>query len=107
MLIFYIQPDDMVKSFTRYLFQVAKELKDIEDGFLPKEHHSEALKGLSKRCNMCLEEFMRSLEVLDGLQFGEHQNIAKSKRKSVVNFTNSNLDNADDLLQKIESLTKK
>ena len=56
---------------------------------------------------MCMEEFMSSLEVLDGLQFGEHQNIAKSKRKSVVNLTNSNLDNADDLLQKIESFTKK
>ena len=49
---------------------------------------------------------MSSLEVLDRLQFNEHQNIAKGKRKSVVIYTNSQLDNADAALKRIEDLTK-
>ena len=89
------------------LFQVTKEVKDIEDGFLSKEHHSEALKGLTKRCKVCIEEFMGSLESLDELQFEEHQSIAKSKRKSVVKETNNHLDHADETLKRIEAQTSK
>ena len=87
------------------LFKVNQEIKGIEDGFLAKDHHTEALKSLTKRCKICIEEFMSSLEVLDGLQFEEHQNIAKSKRKSVVKIANSNLDIADEILRRIETLS--
>ena len=74
---------------------------------MAKEHYSEALKGLSKRCKMCVEDFMISLEVLDGLQFEEHQNVAKSKKKSVIKTTNDHLDSADETLKRIEQLTPK
>ena len=87
--------------------KVAKEVKDIEDGFLPKEHHNEALKSLTKRCKICTEEFMSSLETLDGLQFEEHQNIPKSKRKSVIKEANTHLDTADEILKNIEAQTSK
>ena len=73
---------------------------------MDKKHHSEAVKSLLKRCKICIEEFMSSLEVLDRLQFNEHQDIAKGKRKSVVIYTNSQLDNADAALKRIEDLTK-
>ena len=86
------------------LRQVTKEVKDIEDGFLAKEHHPEALKGLAKRCKSCIEDFIQSLETLDGLQFEEHQSIVKSKRKSVINTANSYLDTADEILKRIEEL---
>ena len=85
-----------------FLFKVAKEIKDIEDGFLPKEHHNEALKSITKRCKICIEEFMSSLETLDGLHFEEHQNIPKSKRKSVIKEANTHLDTADEILKTIE-----
>ena len=87
--------------------KVAKEVKDIEDGFLPKEHHKEALKSLEKRCKICIEEFMSSLEALDGLQFGDHQKIPKSKRKSVIKVANSHLDSADEILKRIEDHASK
>ena len=106
----------MIKGFSRpwaglkacsrnlLIFQVTKEVKDIEDGFLSKEHHNEALKGLTKRCKLCIEEFMGTLEALDELQFEEHQSIAKAKRKSVVKEANNHLDLADEILKRIETL---
>ena len=50
---------------------------------------------------------MNSLEILDGIQFEEHQNVAKSKRKSVVKIANSHLDIADETLKRIEELNAK
>ena len=74
---------------------------------MAREHHSEALKGLSKRCKACIEDFMKSLEVLDELQFEEHQTIAKSKKKSVIRTTNDYLDTADEAIKRIEQLSSK
>ena len=85
------------------LAEVAKELKDLEDGFVAKEHHSQAIKGLKRRCGGCTEEYMRLLESLDGLRFEESQADAKSKRKSVAKKINGNLDNNEGLLTRIEA----
>jgi len=102
-----IKVEENIVNIQKKLVEVTKEVKDIEDGFLPKDHHCEALKGLTKRCNACVEEFMGCLEALDELQFEEHQSIAKSKRKSVVKEANHQLDIADETLKRIEAKTSK
>lgn len=89
------------------LAEVAKELKDIENGHLASEHHEKAFKGLMKRCRSGTEEFMRLLEKLDAMRFEEHQSEAKSKRKTVVDRVNKWLDKNDSLQGKIEELSEK
>lgn len=99
-----VKVEENIVGIQKKLSEVTKEVKDIEDGFLSKEHHNEALKGLTKRCKLCIEEFMGTLEALDELQFEEHQSIAKAKRKSVVKEANNHLDLADEILKRIETL---
>ena len=87
--------------------KVANELKDIEGGFLPKDGLIITLKSLENRCQICIEEFLTSLEILDGLQPAEHQDISKSKKKSVSKDANTHLDTADEILKRIEGKTAK
>ncbi len=94
-------------EISQKLAEAAQQVQDIENGHLPREHHAEALRGLNKRCKGCAEEWMRVLETLDGTQLEESQSMAKSKRKSLVNNTNANLDRADELVQRIEDLLSK
>ena len=82
---------------------IADEVEGVEKGFLPKEHHSEALKGLNRRAKGCSEEFMRCLEALDTLRFEDHQSMAKNKRKSVANTINSRLDQLDAMTERIKA----
>jgi len=85
------------------LIQIAKEFRDVEKGFLAKEHQEEKLKGLLKQCRSCSESFMRSLEALDDLRFEENQLLAKNKRKTVATNTNKHLDHADEVIRRIEN----
>jgi hypothetical protein len=50
---------------------------------------------------------MGLLLTLDGTLLDESQTLAKSKRKSVVNSTNCNLDKAEELVSRIEELQSK
>lgn len=87
------------------LSEVRSEVKDLESGHLPSEHHDEALRSLLKRCKGGTEEFMRQLETLDSLRFDEGQQDAKRKRKSVVDQINSRLDVNEEVQKKIERLS--
>ena len=82
-------------------------MKDIENGHLPKVHQDQALKDLEKRSKSCSEAWMKILENLDSIQLEESQTLARSKRKSIVNLTNSNMDGADDILHRIKNLKEK
>ena len=62
---------------------------------------------LLKTCRSCTEEFMRSLEALDELRFDESQTLAKSKRKTVATEANKHLDQADEVLKRIEDRIQK
>ena len=55
------------------VFQIAKEYKDIEGGHLDQKHQPEALRNLSKRCKVCCEDYMKTLEKLDSFTFEDHQ----------------------------------
>jgi len=89
------------------LSQVIEELNEFEKGYLPPENHEEKLKVLLKTCRSCTEEFMRSLEALDELRFDESQTLAKSKRKTVATEANKHLDQADEVLKRIEDRIQK
>ena len=84
---------------------ISKQVQEITH--LPKEHHETALRDLEKRSKACSEQWMRSLESLDGIQLDDTQTMSKSKRKSVVNCANSYLDQADELIQRIKTLKSK
>lgn len=88
------------------LAEVRTEVRDIDLGYLAREHHEKALKSLLKRCKAGSEELMRLLETLDAMRFEEHQSEAKMKRKSVVNKVNAALDKNEDLQQTIEDTVK-
>ena len=81
---------------------ISKQVQEITH--LPKEHHESALRDLEKRSKACSEQWMRSLESLDGIQLDDTQTLSKSKRKSVVNCANSYMDQADELIQQIKTL---
>ena len=86
------------------LAECAKEVKDIEDGYLASDHHEKALKALLKRCRGGTEEYMRLLEKMDAMQFEEHQSAARARRKSVVDKVNKCMDKNELLQEKIEGL---
>ena len=92
---------DMAQKFV----DISKQVQEITH--LPKEHHESALRDLEKRSKACSEQWMRSLESLDGIQLDDTQTLSKSKRKSVVNCANSYLDQADELIQQIKTLQSK
>ena len=96
------------KSFEVYhkFTEIQNQLRDIEMGHLPREHHEQALKDLEKRCKMCSESWMKTLETLDGIELNPDQSMAKNKRKAVVVSTNSNMDKADEVIQRITVLRK-
>ena len=96
------------KSFEVYhkFTEIQNQLRDIEMGHLPREHHEQALKDLEKRCKMCSESWMKTLETLDGIELNPDQSMAKNKRKAVVVSTNANMDKADEVIQRITVLRK-
>ena len=49
---------------------------------------------------------MKTLETLDGIELNPDQSMAKNKRKAVVVSTNSNMDKADEVIQRITVLRK-
>ena len=74
---------------------------------MPKVHQEQALKDLEKRSKSCSEAWMKILESLDSIQLEESQTLARSKRKSIVNSTNANMDGADEIIHRIKNLRDK
>ena len=50
---------------------------------------------------------MKVLTDLDLIQLDESQTLARSKRKSIVNLTNANMDRANEILKQIKNLKEK
>lgn len=99
-----LRVEKQVQVTTEKLQQVSNEIRDIERGFLDTEHHDKAWPNLIKRCRSGSEEFMRLLETLDTFRFEEHQQMAKTKRKNLVDIINKKLDANDELQRKVERL---
>jgi len=99
--------DKKVMETAQRFLELSVQVHDIENGHLAKEHQETALRDLEKRCKGCSEQWMRALESLDGIQLQEAQTMAKSKRKSVVNAANSHMDQAEEMLQRINTLKAK
>ena len=97
------------KSFeiSQKFIEIQNQVRDIENGHLPREHHLQALKDLEKKCKMCSESWMKTLETLDGIELNPDQSMAKNKRKAVANSTNANMDAAEEVIQKIYQLRTK
>ena len=89
---------DMAQKFV----DISKQVQEITH--LPKEHHESALRDLENLSKACSVRWMHSLESLDGIQLDDTQTLSKSKRKSVVDCTNSYMDQADELIQQIKTL---
>ena len=101
-----------IVAIEKNILEVAQKFVDIskqvqEITHLPKEHHETALSDLEKRSKACSEQWIHSLESLDGIQLDDSQTMSKSKRKFVVNCANSYLDQADELIQQIKTLQSK
>ena len=95
--------EENILKQAKIFLDIFKEVQEIT--LLSKEHHEGALRDLEKRSKACSEQWMHSLESLDGIQLDDNQ--TKSKRKSVVNCANSYLDQADELIQQIKTLQSK
>ena len=86
-------------NFAQKFRDISKEVHDIEIGYLDVENYENlenAKRYLEKRWQECLVIWMRSLEILDGMQLGDAISMAKLKRKCVVNTENSHMDQADE-----------
>ena len=94
-----------IKEVVQKFVAFSKQVQEITHS--PKEHHESVLRDLEKQSKNCSEQWMRSLESLDGIQLDDTQTLSKSKRKSVVNCANSYLDQADELIQQIKTLQSK
>ena len=94
------------KSFeiSQKFTEIQNQVWDLENGHLPREHHLQALKDLEKKCKMCSESWMKILVTLDGIELNPDQSMAKNKRKAVANSTNTNMDAAEEVIQKIYQL---
>jgi len=84
--------------------ELCKQVHDIENGHLAKDHVQVALRDLEKRSKSCSESWMKALESLDGIHLDESQTLARNKRKSVINSTNYHMDQAEDILNRINKL---
>ena len=98
-----------IGTIEKNILDVAQKFVDIskqvqEITHFPKEHHESVLRDLENRSKACSERWMRSLESLDSIQLDDTQTLSKSKRKSVVDFTNSYMDQAVELIQQIKRL---
>jgi len=94
-------------DITQKFIEITNQVQDIENGHLPKIHQEQALKDLEKRSKSCSEAWMKILESLDSIQLEESQTLARSKRKSIVNSTNANMDGADEIIHRIKNLRDK
>ena len=94
---------------TQKFIEISNQVQNIEIviGHLPKIPKDQALKDLEKRSKTCTEASMKVLTDLDSIQLDESQTLARSKRKSIVNSTNANMDGADEILRRIKNLKEK
>ena len=83
------------------------DIQNIENDHLSKNHIDQALKDLEKRSKTCSEAWMKILIDLDSIQLDESQTLARSKRKSIANLTNANMDGANEILRQIKNLKEK
>ena len=91
-----------IKEVVQKFVGFSKQVQEITHS--PKEHHESVLRDLEKQSKNCSEQWMRSLESLDGIHLDNTQTLTKSKRKFVVNCANTYMDQADELIKQIQIL---
>jgi len=64
-----VEVETLSLDVSRRLEEVAKEAKDIEDGYLAAEHHEQALKQLLKRCKVSKEHIYFIFEALLSIHY--------------------------------------
>ena len=92
---FFPESYQKIVAIEKNILEVAQKFVDIskqvqEITLLPKEQHENALRDLERQSKTFSEEWIRSLECLDGVQLDDNQ-LSRSKRKSVVNCAKSYL----------------
>ena len=91
-----------ISEVAQKFVDISKQVQEITH--LPKEHHESALRDLEKQSKVCSEQWMCSLESLNGIQLDETQVMSESKRKSVVNYVHAYIKQENVLLNKIKTL---
>ena len=71
--------EENIEEVARKFVDISKQVHEITH--LPKKHHESALRDLEKRSKVCSEQWMCSLESLNGIQLDETQVMSESKRK--------------------------
>ena len=94
-----------IEEIAQKFVDISKQVQEITH--LPKEHHEIALRDVEKRSKACFEQWMHSLESLNGIQLEDTQTLSKSKLNSVVNYTNVYIKQSNVLAQKIKNLSNK
>ena len=77
--------EENILKQAKIFVDIFKQVQEIT--LLPKEQHETVLRDLEKQSKVCSEQWMRSLESLDGIQIDD--NLSKSKRKSVIDCAKS------------------
>jgi len=95
--------DDIEKRLTEHL----EELSGLEKGFLQPDLVPKALEKLTRKIQGVSEDFMKTLESLDGLIIDPSLQQAKAKKKSLVQRIQVLLDKTDDSTSKIGTLKEK
>jgi hypothetical protein len=97
-------------DITQKFIEIRNQVENIEIVLchLPNiQAKDQALKDLEKRSKTCSEAWMKILTDLDLIQLDESQTLVRSKRKSIVNLTNANMDRANEILKQIKNLKEK
>ena len=102
-----VEIEKRTQKTNQKFIEICKQLRKFENGDSPKIHIDQAMKDLEKRSKTCSEAWMKVLTDLDSIQLDESQTLARSKRKSIVNSTNANMDGADEILRRIKNLKEK
>ena len=88
--------EENIEEVAQKFVDISKQVHEITH--LPKEHHESALRDLEKQSKVCSEQWMCSLESLNGIQLDETQVM------SVVNYVHAYIKQENVLLNKIKTL---
>ena len=94
-----VEIEKRTQQINKQFIEISEQVQEIEIGDLSKIHIDQAMKNLEKQSKTCSEAWMKVLTDLDSIQLDESQTLARSKRKSIVNSTNANMDGVDEILR--------
>uniref|UniRef100_T1J8N3 BAG family molecular chaperone regulator 1 n=1 Tax=Strigamia maritima TaxID=126957 RepID=T1J8N3_STRMM len=95
--------ESLVANLENKLGNISTDVNELKKGFLAQDLACEMLTKLNQQLKHVSEEFMKLLEQLDAMTFGENQKEARMRRKGVVDQIQKLLRRTDEIAEVIES----